>query len=61
MKSAQFVLFYYTDCYVLRGVQVFKLSVLPIVSSVSHSFAKSGELLLSSTSLLNFMFVLYFD
>ena len=52
MKSAQSVLNYFTDYHILRGVKVFKLSVLPIVSSVLISFAKSDELLLTSYFLL---------
>jgi len=34
MKSAQSVLNYFTDYHILRGVQVLKLSVLPIMSSI---------------------------
>lgn len=40
MKSAQFVLDTLTDYYILRGVQVLKLPVLPMLSSVVYYHRK---------------------
>jgi hypothetical protein len=36
MKSAQFILDTFTDYYIPRGVQVLKLPVLPMLSSVVY-------------------------
>ena len=55
MKSAQLVLDTLTDYYILRGVQVFKLPVLPMCSYVVYYRRKIvvGILLLFSVYILS--------
>ena len=63
MKSAQFVLDTLTDYHILRGVQVLKLPVLPMLSSVVYYRRKIvvGTLFSYFTYLNRFIYTAWFS